>query len=85
MKRFQLIWGRAFLVANSGVFVIKNCLSDFYKFMTFLQTDMTAVLGSYHLPQNPLKLKRIEAFKLAWVVAMEKTKRVGIHFLTRPP
>ena len=53
--------------------------------MTFLQTDMTAVLGSYHLPQNPLKLKRIEAFKLAWVVAMEKTKLDGIHFLTRPP
>lgn len=40
--------------------------------MTFLQTDMTALLGSYHFPQNPLKLKRIQAFKLARVVAMEK-------------
>ena len=53
--------------------------------MTFLQTDMTALLGSYHFPQNPLKLKRIEAFKLARVVAMEKPKPVGIHFLTRSP
>ena len=42
--------------------------------MKFLQTDMTALLGSYHFPQNPLKLKRIQAFKLTRVVAMEKSQ-----------
>ena len=42
--------------------------------MRFLQTDMTALLGSCHFPQNPLKLKRIQAFKLARVVAMEKNQ-----------
>lgn len=40
--------------------------------MRFLQTDMTSLLGSYHFPQNPLKLKQIQAFKLARAVAMEK-------------
>lgn len=46
---------------------------------------MTSLLGSYHFPQNPLKLKQIQAFKLARAVAMEKEKPIGIHFLTRPP